>query len=120
MGGSISPGGRSPFGRCGRRAHCVRSGRPTRAPPPHSDGADGAPNTACAPGDQCAQLLESALFAPFLASLRESPLAVWLDTAAWAQLPLFFWRNALRRVCEGRLGVGLIKEKPLRWCTPSS
>ena len=56
----------------------------------------------------------SALFAPFLASLRESPLAVWLDTAAWTHLPLFFWRHALRRVCEGRLGVGLIKEKPLK------
>ena len=46
--------------------------------------------------------------------MRESPLAVWLDTAAWTHLPLFFWRHALRRVCEGRLGVGLIKEKPLK------
>ena len=64
--------------------------------------------------DQCAELLERALFAPFLASLRESPLAVWFDTAAWTHLPLFFWRHALRRVCEGRLGVGLIKEKPLK------
>lgn len=95
--------------------------------------------------DHCSALLESALFAPFLAAVAESPLAVWVDTAAWAHLrmprrssnaqrsrghapPLrltgvrapragaapFFWRNALRRVCEGKLGVGLIKDKPLK------
>jgi len=45
--------------------------------------------------------------------VHESPLAVWVDTAPWSHLPPFFWWHVLRRVCEGRLGVGLIKEKPL-------
>ena len=63
---------------------------------------------------ECTELLEAALLGPLLASLHESPLAVWLDTAPWSHLPLFFWRQALRRVCEGRLGVGLIKDKPLK------
>ena len=63
---------------------------------------------------ECTELLEEALFGPFLASLHESPLAVWIDTAPWSHLPLFFWRQALRRVCEGRLGVGLVKDKPLK------
>ena len=59
----------------------------------------------------CAQLLEEQLFAPLRARVRCSPLAVWLDTAAHAALPLFFWKEALRHVCEQRLGIGLVKEK---------
>ena len=63
---------------------------------------------------ECNELLEAALLGPMLASVRESALAVWFDTAPWSHLPLFFWRQALRRVCEGKLGVGLIKDKPLK------
>ena len=58
-----------------------------------------------------AELLESLLFAPFRASLHRSPLAVWFDAAARAQLPLFFWREALRIICEDQLGIGRVKEK---------
>ena len=28
-------------------------------------------------------------------------------------MPVFFWREALRHVCEGMLGTGLIKERPI-------
>ena len=37
---------------------------------------------------ECTELLEAALLGPLLLSLHESPLAVWLDTAAWSHLTL--------------------------------
>ena len=60
---------------------------------------------------RCAELLESQLFRAFKSSVRASPLAVWFDTAPWASLPDFFWRCALRHVCEKRLGIGMVKDR---------
>lgn len=59
----------------------------------------------------CASLLEGGFFARFRRALRASPLAVSFDAAPWAELPLFFWREALRELCEQYLGIGLVKEK---------
>jgi len=59
----------------------------------------------------CSELIDSQLYAPFRSSLRRSPLAVWFDAAGRAALPLFFWREALRHVCEKELGIGLVGEK---------
>jgi len=68
-------------------------------------------NTLARDSTLCSDLLESQLFGPFRESVLSSTVAVWFDAAARAQLPLFFWREALREVCERRLGIGLVKEK---------
>ena len=62
---------------------------------------------------QCAALVESQLLAPLWASAVRSRAAVWLELADYAAMPIFFWREALRHVCEKMLGTGLVREKPL-------
>ena len=59
---------------------------------------------------QCAALLDNQLLGPFAAAVRPAPLGVRVDVRPFADLPPFFWREALRRLCEGTLGCGLVKE----------
>jgi tRNA(Ile)-lysidine synthetase-like protein len=60
---------------------------------------------------QCAELVEAHMLRPFWGSVHVSAAAAWVDVAAYVQMPLFFWREALRHICEQMLGVGLVKER---------
>jgi hypothetical protein len=50
---------------------------------------------------------------PFWSSVVASHCAVSVDVAPYTNLPIFFWREALKHVCEQMLGSGLVKERPL-------
>ena len=63
---------------------------------------------------QCAALVEAQLLAPFWRRVGRSPAACWVDCAEYASMPVFFWREALRHVCEQMLGCGLVRERPIR------
>ena len=60
---------------------------------------------------QCAQLVEAHMLRPFWGAVHVSSAAAWVDVASYVQMPLFFWREALRHICEQMLGVGLVKER---------
>ncbi|KAL1520769.1 hypothetical protein AB1Y20_022335 [Prymnesium parvum] len=62
---------------------------------------------------QCRDLVQPHLLEPFWRAVRVSSIAVWVDLGPFAHMPAFFWREALRHVCEGMLGTGLIKERPI-------
>lgn len=62
----------------------------------------------------CAQLralVHSALFQPFWEQADVSPVCACVPCAQFASRPPFWWREALRVLCESRLGVGLVKER---------
>jgi tRNA(Ile)-lysidine synthetase-like protein len=61
---------------------------------------------------QCRALVESSLLHPFWASVRASNAAAAADLSPYRHMPVFFWREALRHVCEDMLGCGLVKERP--------
>ena len=62
---------------------------------------------------QCAALVEAHMLRPFWASVVRSNAAVKVDVGPYVGLPIFFWREALRHVCEQMLGSGLVKERPI-------
>eukprot|EP01101_Sappina_pedata_P008041 TRINITY_DN4377_c0_g1_i1.p1 TRINITY_DN4377_c0_g1~~TRINITY_DN4377_c0_g1_i1.p1 ORF type:complete len:725 (-),score=269.54 TRINITY_DN4377_c0_g1_i1:55-2229(-) len=63
---------------------------------------------------QIKSLVDSEMFDPFIESVQKSPVAIWFDCAPHVHRPVFFWREALRRVCHGVLGTGLVKEKAIK------
>ena len=62
---------------------------------------------------QCRMLVQPQLLEPLWNSVQASPIAIWADLAPFAQMPVFFWREALRHMCEAMLGSGLVKEQPV-------
>ena len=61
----------------------------------------------------CAQLFDRQLFDRFRASISKSSVAVSFDAAPWAHLSRFFWREALKYVCEKCLGIGMVQKKAI-------
>ena len=60
---------------------------------------------------QLRQLVHSALFEPFWQGARVGALGVLAPCAPYVHQPPFWWREALRGLCEGLLGTGLVKER---------
>ena len=60
---------------------------------------------------QCAALVQTHMLEPLWDAVRLSAAAAWVDVGAHTHMPLFFWREALRHICEQKLGVGLVKER---------
>ena len=63
---------------------------------------------------QCAALVESHMLRPFWQACVRSHSSVHVDVASYSTMPIFFWREALRHVCEQMLGCGLVKERPIQ------
>ncbi|GAB5368517.1 hypothetical protein AAMO2058_001325900 [Amorphochlora amoebiformis] len=51
------------------------------------------------------------VFGPFFDALKSSPVAVWVECGPFAHHPLAFWKEALRRICEEKLGIGRVAER---------
>lgn len=51
---------------------------------------------------QCAALVEAHMLRPFWRRVVRSRAAVRVDVAPYLHMPVFFWREALRHVCEVR------------------
>ncbi|KAF0688922.1 Aste57867_19547 [Aphanomyces stellatus] len=62
---------------------------------------------------ECADVLESALLSPVLDTVQSSGLAVWIDLTLLCAQPMFLWKEILRRVCHGRMGERMIRDKPM-------
>lgn len=62
---------------------------------------------------QCAALVEAHMLRPFWRAVCRSRCAIHVDCAPFAAMPIFFWREALKHVCEQMLGCGLVKERPI-------
>ncbi|ETV98041.1 tRNA(Ile)-lysidine synthetase, variant [Aphanomyces invadans] len=62
---------------------------------------------------ECADVLESALLGPVLATVQSSGLAVWIDLTLLCAQPMFLWKEILRRVCHERMGERMIRDKPM-------
>ena len=60
---------------------------------------------------QCAALVEAHLLRPFWASVIVTKAAVRVDVSAYSTMPVFFWREALRHVCEKMLGAGALRPR---------
>ena len=43
---------------------------------------------------------------PFWRAVHVSHAAIWVEVRPYSTMPLFFWREALRHVCEQMLGCG--------------
>eukprot|EP00667_Euglena_gracilis_P007351 EG_transcript_7422 len=63
---------------------------------------------------QLAQLLHGRVLGPFWRSVAEGGLAVWVDCRDYMEMPMIFWREALKHICHDLLGIGLISEDPIK------
>jgi hypothetical protein len=64
-----------------------------------------------ADADALRELVHARLLRPFWAGAAVGAAGLTVPCTAWAEMPAFWWREALRVLCEERLGVGRIREK---------
>eukprot|EP01006_Ploeotia_vitrea_P022914 TRINITY_DN55338_c0_g2_i1.p1 TRINITY_DN55338_c0_g2~~TRINITY_DN55338_c0_g2_i1.p1 ORF type:complete len:698 (+),score=63.03 TRINITY_DN55338_c0_g2_i1:57-2150(+) len=64
--------------------------------------------------NQLADLVNSRILQPFWDACVQTNLAVYVDCGPFLDMPLFFWREALRHVCHSMLGQGMISDKPIQ------
>lgn len=62
---------------------------------------------------QLRQLVHSALLQPFWSSAAVGPLCARVPCGPHAHRPPFWWKEALRVLCESRLGAGLVRERAI-------
>jgi len=62
--------------------------------------------------DELNSLLREQVFKPFRDAINQSPLAIWVECIPFMSNGVLFWKEALREICEERLGIGRISERP--------
>mmetsp|Transcript_14554 Transcript_14554/g.40436 ORF Transcript_14554/g.40436 Transcript_14554/m.40436 type:complete len:877 (-) Transcript_14554:182-2812(-) len=60
--------------------------------------------------DECRALMNKSMIEPFLNSIVRKPMGIIMDTAAWKDQPLFFWKVVLREALHS-VGLGMFSDK---------
>jgi len=63
---------------------------------------------------QMSDLMQQRILGPFWAAVQPGGLAVWVDCKDHLDMPMIFWREALKHICHDILGIGLISEDPIK------
>jgi len=76
----------------------------------YGDGSMNNLSNLAAESDECRTLMNKSMIAPFVKSVVHKPMGLILDTTAWKDQPLFFWKVALREALHS-VGLGMFSDK---------